>query len=194
MQCAGRGRTIRAGGQRDVRVGKMRSSLLGAVLVVAVAAAACGGGGAEVERQSTEEWAAEYCAIFDGYFSATERQVAGLDLVGGPVGERLADGLSLAVGQVTLLSEAADALEGLSSGEALLDEFAVEVSAALRVDAERMQRFADEPPKTTDDLQALLAVGSTLGDGAIAVMRTSEKLDDAGFFALVDDPACARWR
>ena len=173
----------------------MRSLLLGAVLgILVVAAAACGGGGAEAERQSTEEWAAGYCAIFDGYFLATERQVGGMDLVGGPVSERLVDGLSLAVGQVTLLSEAAEALEGLSSGEALLDEFAVEVGAALRADAERMQQFVDEPPETTDDLQALLAVGSTLGDGAIAVMRTSEKLDDAGFFALVDDPACARWR
>ena len=117
-----------------------------------------------------------------------------LELVEGPLGERLEDGLSLARGQVELLSAAADAVDSLVPGAGRLDEFQAEVSAALRVDAERMQPFVDEAPKATDELQSLLAVWSTLGDGAIEVMRASEALDDEGFFALVDDPVCARWQ
>jgi hypothetical protein len=57
-----------------------------------------------------------------------------------------------------------------------------------------MQPFVDAPLETTDELQSLLAVGSMMGDGAIEVMRASEALEDAGFFALLDDPICARWQ
>jgi hypothetical protein len=171
----------------------MRALLLGAVLVLSAAAVGCGSDGAEAGRQSTEDWASGFCAVFDGYFSSTEQQVGELELVEGPLGERLEDGLSLARGQVALLLVTADAVDALVPGAGRLDEFQAEVSAALRVDAERMQRFVGEAPKTTDELQALLAVGSTLGDGAIEVMRASEALDDEGFFALVDDPVCARW-
>lgn len=170
----------------------MRSLLLGAVLGLSVVAAACGGGEA-VGTPSTVEWASGFCAIFDGYFSSTEQQVGELDLAEGPLGERLADGLSLARGQVALLLAAADAVDALAPGGGRLDEFQAEVSASLRVDAERMQPFVDEAPQTTDELRSLLRVGSTLGGGAIEVMRASEALDDEEFFALVDDPACAKW-
>lgn len=159
-----------------------------------LAAVGCGGGGEAVGTPSTVEWASGFCAIFDGYFSSTERQVGELELVEGPLGERLADGLSLARGQVALLSAAADAVDALAPGAGRLDEFQAEVSVALRADVEGMQRFVDEPPVTTDELQELLRVGSRLGDGAIEVMRGSEALDDEVFFALVDDPACARWQ
>jgi hypothetical protein len=171
----------------------MRVLLLGGVFVLAVTAAACGGGDVEVGRQSTEDWAAGFCAIFDGYFSATEQQVAELELEEGPLGERLEDGLSLALGQVALLSVTAGALDELVPGEGQIDEFQSAVSESLRVDARRMQRFIDAPPVTTDALQELLRVGASMGGGAVGLMQSSEQLDDAAFFALVDDPACSRW-
>lgn len=170
----------------------MRALLLGVVLVMA-AAAGCGGDDVEVGRQSTEGWAAGFCTIFDGYFGSTKLQVAELELEEGPLGERLEDGLSLAEWQVALLSATAVAVDGLVPGPGLIDEFQSEVSDSLRVDAGRMQRFVDEPPSTTDELRELLRVGASMGSAAVGLMRSSEKLDDAAFFALVDDPACANW-
>jgi len=171
----------------------MRSRFWFVVVLLGLAGAACGGDDAGAATQSRDEWAAGYCSVFDHYFSATEQQVAQLTLTSGPIADRLADGVALAEGQVALLSEAAEALAELIPPRGEVSAFQVEVSGALKVDAQRMQLFVDAPPRTLDDLNRLLDVGASLGDSAIEAMRSSEHLSGEEFFALVDDPACARW-